>query len=194
LRVTDPGVSVLNATVLRERARPELEELSRVVSYTVSLAVLDAPEIVLVDRVRSRLGRKDVFGRGLHTGSRLPAYCTAMGKVLLACSGLGLAELLHGVSLKRWGPHTITSRRGLRPELERAWKEGLAVCDEEFVRGRCAIAVPVRDVTGEVIAAIGIAAEVPAVSTQELIDGLSPHLRFTAARISARLGLGPAPE
>src|SRR3954451_7630768 len=82
LRVTDLGMSALNSTGLREHAGPYLEELRQRTSYTASLGVLDGPEVLYVDQARSfRRGRA---GGDARTGSRLPAYCTAMGKLLLA--------------------------------------------------------------------------------------------------------------
>ncbi|HEY3946163.1 MAG TPA: IclR family transcriptional regulator [Solirubrobacteraceae bacterium] len=156
LRVTDLGMSALNATGVGEHARPYLEELSLLVSYSVSLAVLDAPEIVLVERLPSRRLREgDRFGHSLRAGSRLPSYCTAMGKVLLASSRFELAELLDGGRLKCRGPNTITSRKRLREELERVRSDGLAMSHQELVLGRSAIAVPVKDATEEVVAAVG---------------------------------------
>jgi IclR family transcriptional regulator, pca regulon regulatory protein len=187
LGVTDIGMSALNATGLREHARPYLEELRRLASFSVSLAVLDGPEIVLVDRLSSQRRRGDGFGRDLHPGSRLPAYCTALGKVLLA--GLNEpAEVLSGMKLKKQGPNTIVSKNGLRVELERVREEKLAINDEELMRGRCAIAAPVRNSSREVVAAVGIAADTSTISVGDLADALAPHLFSTAARVSARLG------
>ncbi len=84
LRVTDLGMSALNSTGLREHAHPYLEELRQRTSYTSSLAVLDGTEIVYVDRARSFRRGQAKSDLGLQPGSRLPAYCTAMGKLLLA--------------------------------------------------------------------------------------------------------------
>src|SRR5665213_3493244 len=74
LRVTDLGMSALNSTGLREHAHPYLEELRQRTSYTVSLAVLDGPEIVYVDHVRSLRRGQGAVDLNLHPGSRLPAY------------------------------------------------------------------------------------------------------------------------
>ena len=84
LRVTDLGMAALNSTGLREHSRPHLEELRQRSSYTVNLAVLDGPEILYVDRARSFRRGQSKIDLGLSLGSRLPAYCTAMGKLLLA--------------------------------------------------------------------------------------------------------------
>jgi IclR family pca regulon transcriptional regulator len=186
LHVTDLGMSVLGATGLREHARPYLQELRRLVSFSVSLAVLDGSEIVLVDRLSSQRRRGDGFGRDLHPGSRLPVHCTALGKVLLA--GLDEpGELLEGMKLGKKGPNTIVRKNALLAELERVREDWLAVTDEELVQGRCAIAVPVRNGSQEVVAAVGIAADTSTISVGDLVDALAPHVFSTAARVSARL-------
>src|SRR4029077_301430 len=84
LRVTRLGMSALNSTGLREHAHPYLEELRQRTSYTSSLAVLDGTEIVYVDRARSFRRGQARIDLDLQPGARLPAYCTAMGKLLLA--------------------------------------------------------------------------------------------------------------
>ena len=81
-RVIDLGMTALNSTGLREHAHPYLEELRKQSSYTVNLAVLDGTEILCVDRVRSFRREQSKIDLGLRPGSRLPAYCTAMGKLL----------------------------------------------------------------------------------------------------------------
>jgi IclR family pca regulon transcriptional regulator len=119
LRVTDLGMSALNATGLREHAHSDLEELCRRTSYAASLAVLDGAEIVYVDRVRSFRRGQDKNGLGLHPGSRLPAHCTAMGNVLLAhLPEAEQRELIPMMQLTQHGPNTITSRKALGTELD----------------------------------------------------------------------------
>src|SRR5258707_12538872 len=84
LRVTDLGMSALNSTGLRDHARPYLEELRQRTSYTTSLGVLDGTEVLYVDRARSFRRGQNQTDLGLQAGSRVPAYATAMGKMLPA--------------------------------------------------------------------------------------------------------------
>lgn len=189
LRVTDLGMSALSSIGLREQAKPYLEELRQRTSYTVSLAVLDGPEIIYVDRARSFRRGQNKIDLNLRPGSRLPAYCTSMGKVLLA--NLPDAErrnLISNMTLERRGPNSITSKKALRAELEHVLEEGMAVNDEELVEGLRSIAVPVRSESREVVAAVNIAAHESMISLEELVDALGPHLVATAGNISARLG------
>jgi IclR family pca regulon transcriptional regulator len=189
LRVTDLGMSALNSTGLREHARPYLEELRQRTSYTASLGVLDGGEVLYVDRARSFRRGQNQIDLGLQSGSRLPAYCTAMGKLLLAfLPESQQRELLAEIKPSKRGPHTITAKKALRAELEKVREASFAVDDEELAAGLCAIAAPVRNESRDVVAAVNLAAPSSLIALEELIDALGPHLVSTADRISARLG------
>ena len=187
LRVTDLGMAALNSTGLREHSRPYIQELRQRTSYAVSLAVLDGADILLVDRAPSF--RRAKIDLDLHPGSRLPAYCTSMGKLLLA--NLPDSEqrvLFTSMKLAKRGPNTITSKRALRDELDEVRTAGFAVNDQELGPDLYSISAPVRREDREVVAAIGMAAHSSMISLEEMVDALGPHLVSTADRISARLG------
>ena len=189
LRVTDLGMSALNSTGLREHAHADLLELARRAGYTTSLAVLDGGEIFYIDQAHGIRRRQSADGVDIGLGSSLPAYCTALGKVLLAyLPERERGELLSAVTLQRRGPNTITSKSKLREELAQVRDEGFAVEDEELAAGRIAISAPVLDEAGEIAAAIDMAAQAPGIALEELASGLGPHLISTADRISSRLG------
>jgi IclR family pca regulon transcriptional regulator len=195
LRVTNLGMSALNSTGLREHAHPYLEELRQRTSYSTSLSVLDGAEIVYVDRARSFRRGQGNIDLDLHPGSRLPAYCTAMGKMLLAnLPEPQQRELLGSIKLSKRGPNTITSKKALREELDEVHEEGFAVNDEELAADLYSIAAPVRNEAREVVAAINVAASSSMISLEEMVDALIPHLLSTADRISARLGYRRADE
>ncbi|MGA9315710.1 MAG: IclR family transcriptional regulator [Solirubrobacteraceae bacterium] len=189
LRVTDLGMSALNSTGLREHSRPYLEELRQRTSYTVNLSVLDGPEVLYVDRARSLRRGQNKIDFSLRPGSRLPVYCTSMGKVLLA--NLPEAEqlkLIGDMTLTRRGPNSIMSRKALYVELQHVLEEGMAVNDEEYALGLVSIACPIRSESREVVAALNLAAHTSMISLEEMADQLLPHLLATADNISARLG------
>ncbi len=189
LRVTDLGMSALNSTGLREHAHPYLEELRQRTSYTASLAVLDGAEILYVDRAPSYRRGQSKIDLNLHTGSRVPAYCTSMGKLLLAnLPESEQRDLLASVKLTKRGPNTITSKKALREELDEVLDAGFAVNDEELAAELYAIAASVRNESREVVAAVSLSAHSSMISLEELVDALGPHLVSTADRISARLG------
>jgi len=189
LRVTDLGMSALNSTGLREHSYPYLQELRERTSYTVSLGVLDGPEILLIDRVRSFRRGPNGNNLDLQAGSRLPAHCTSIGKLLLAnLPEPYQREVFSSMKLTKRGPNTILSKKALRDHLEQVRAAGMAVDDEELAAGIYAISTPVRNEEREVVAAVSMAAHSSMISLEEMVDALSPHLVSTADHISARLG------
>jgi IclR family transcriptional regulator, pca regulon regulatory protein len=189
LRVTDLGMSALNSTGLREHSHLYLQELRQRTSYTVSLAVLDGTDILYVDRVRSFRRGQDTIDLDLQPGSRLPAYCTAMGKLLLAnLPEPEQSDLFASMKLSKRGPNTITTKKALHDELDDVRSAGFAVNDEELAAELLTISAPVRNQDRQVVAAINMAAHSSMISLEELVDALGPHLVSTADRISARLG------
>jgi IclR family pca regulon transcriptional regulator len=189
LRVTDLGISAMSATGLQEHAHFYLEELCARTGFTVSVAVLDGPEILIIDRLRGARRGQRLIDLDLAPGSRLPVYCTAGGKLLLAnLPDQQQREWLAGLQLTKRGPNTIRSKTTLRQELGKFREESLAVAEEELAANLYAIAAPIRSSTGEVIASTAMTAHSSTISMEELIDALGPHLISTADRISARLG------
>jgi IclR family pca regulon transcriptional regulator len=188
-RVTDLGISALSSMSLREYARPYLEELRRETKFTVHLAILDGSEILYVDCVRGSRPGQYKIDRDLHVGARLPASCTALGKLLLAYLPDAEQEaLIASLKLAKGGPNAIASKKALKAELGQIGEEGLAVDDEELAAEVQAIAAPVRSSGGEVIAAVDLVGSRSTIAVDELAASLSPHLIATAVRISARLG------
>jgi IclR family pca regulon transcriptional regulator len=189
LRVTDLGMSALHATGLREHAHPYLEELRQRTSYAAALGVLDGTEVLCIDRVRSYRRGQNNLDMDISAGARLPAYCTSMGKLLLAnVPESDRRELIAAIKVTKRGPNTITSKRALRAELEEVQAAGFAVNDQELAPELYTIAAPVRNEAREVVAAINLAAHSSIISLEEMVDALGPHLVSTADRISARLG------
>jgi IclR family pca regulon transcriptional regulator len=189
LRVLDLGFSVINSMELRTLAAPHLQQLSDELAHTVNMAVLHGADIVYVERCRtSRHGQRDI-DLNLHVGSRLPAYCTSMGKVLLAFLPDNERDaVLARVQFSRRGPNTLGGKKALLDDLERVRETGIGVNNEELAYGLRSIAVPVRGASAEVVAAINLAAHRTMASMDDLVGRLGPALRRTADEISARLG------
>jgi IclR family pca regulon transcriptional regulator len=194
-RVTELGLSAMSGMGLREHAHADLEDLCQRTGFTVSLGILDGPEILLLECLRGPRRSLHQADAGIASGSRLPAHCTASGKLLLAyLPDWAQRELIGELQLERHGPHTIKSKSALRTELAQIREDGLAVDDQEFAEGLYAIAAPLRSETGETVAAVGMTAHSKAIVLADLIDALGPHLISTADRISARLGYRRADE
>jgi IclR family transcriptional regulator, pca regulon regulatory protein len=193
-RVLDLGFSAIHSMELREISAPHLQQLSDDTGFTVNMAILDGTDIVYIERCRSsRAGQREI-DLDLHVGSRLPAYCTSMGKVLLAHMAEDeRAALLDRIDLLQRGPNTITARSRLVAELERVRGRGLALNNEELAYGLRSIAAPVFARSGEVAAAINLAVHSSMVSMEELVARLSGPLRRASAAISAQTGYRPGP-
>jgi IclR family transcriptional regulator, pca regulon regulatory protein len=189
LKVTKLGMGALAGTDLTVLARPYVEELRRRASFTVSVAVLDGPEIVYVDRVRSVLRAPSTADPGLAVGARVPAHCTATGKLLLASlPDWARREIMGELTLSKRGPNTITSKQALAKALAEIREEGTATSDEESAPGLVEIAAPVRTASGEVVAAVGMEAHPSTIDLDSLVEHLGPHLASTAGVVSAYLG------
>jgi IclR family pca regulon transcriptional regulator len=191
-RVLDLGFSAINSMELREVAAPHLRQLSDETGYTVNMAILDGLDIVYVERCRSaRAGQRDI-DLNLHVGARLPAYCTSLGKVLLAyLSADEQASAVGRIDFTRRGPNTLTSRTSFKAELELVRQNGFAINNEELAYGLRSIAAPVLSHDGAAAAAINLAVHSSMVSMEDLVARLSPTLRQAAAEISAHLGYRP---
>jgi IclR family pca regulon transcriptional regulator len=190
-RVIDLGFAALSSMEMTRVAAQYLQALADETGYAASMAVLDGPDIVYVDRRRSRRNIGLAVDLNLHVGSRLPAYCTSMGKVLLAHRDpTTLRTLLDRTDLARRGPKTITAREQLMSVLAKVRQTGIAVNDEELAPGLRSIAAPVRDRSGNVVAAINIAVHLTTwtASVEAVTTRLEAPLRRAAADISARLG------
>jgi IclR family transcriptional regulator, pca regulon regulatory protein len=188
-RVLDLGFSAINSMELREVAGPHLRELSDATGYTANMAVLDDLDIVYIDRCRSTQARQREIDLNLHVGARLPAYCTSLGKALLAhLPDPERAARLDRMDFQQRGPNTITSRMGLAAELVRVREQGYAVNNEELAYGLRSIAAPILGHDGSAAGAINLAVHSSMVSSSSLGARLGPILVRTAADISARLG------
>jgi IclR family pca regulon transcriptional regulator len=191
LRVVDLGFAAINSMEIRQIASPHLQRLSNETGFTVNMAILDGVEIVYVDRYRSTRPGQRQIDLNLHVGARLPAYCTSLGKALLAyLDGDERRRTIESMALTRLGPNTFTTAATLNAELDRVRTTGLAVNNEELAYGLRSIAVPVHGASGEVVAAINLSlhTSMGAVSMAEVVSRYGPPLRKTATAITARVG------
>jgi len=187
VRIWEAGQAFNWSIKISELAIPYLREARERLNETVQLAVLDGIENIYVAKVEASHPLKlDSF-----VGARLPAYATGIGKVLLA--GLDESELdarLKGVKLTKYTDTTILSMGRLRQLLRDVRTQGFAVDNEELTLGVCCWAVPVRDVTGSVIAAVSTS--IPSARVSEEIEETALEvLTETAGKISSQLGYKP---
>jgi IclR family pca regulon transcriptional regulator len=187
-RVLDLGFSVLGSMELREIAAPYLRRLTGTTGHTSNLAIRDDTDVILIDRVRGRPGRYHHLESSLHAGSRLPSYCSATGKALLAfLPRPELDRLLGRIEFVQRGPRTVTDASALLAELSNVRRTGVAVNDEELDSGLRSIAAPVRSRSGKVVAAVNVAIPWSPVAIKELVTRLGPTIQATARQIAAEV-------
>ncbi|MBI4492522.1 MAG: helix-turn-helix domain-containing protein [Chloroflexi bacterium] len=193
VKVLELGFGCLSSMSLPERAQPYLEELFHQTGQPTQMAVLDGPDIVYLARVADRR----LTAITPYVGCRLPAYCTSMGKVLLAHRPWEeVQRLMAGVVLQPHTPHTITTPDGLRRALEQIRQAGYGVTHQELELGVRSAAAPIRDASAQVIAALNLSTSVARVDLDTLLTCLLPQLLQAAERLSAALGYrrSPGPE
>lgn len=185
IKVLGLGFACLSSLGLTERAQSYLEELFHETGQPVHIAVLDGSDIVYVARRADR----SLTTIDLYVGARLPAYCTSMGKVLLAYRPWDeVRRLMRGVRMQPHTPNTATTLDRLRADLTAIVRAGYAMTDQELELGVRSVAAPIRDGTGGVIAAVNVSTLTARVSLDRLRGELLERLLDTAGRISAALG------
>jgi IclR family pca regulon transcriptional regulator len=169
---------------LSTAAQPILERMSANLHESFSVATLDGDEIVYI--ARSNVSR--VMSDDLHIGSRLPAYCTSMGRVLLTyLAAEQIEQYFARVVLTPHTARTVSSVEKLRLALRNVRRHGYALVDQEYEIGLRSLAVPVYSPTGRVVATINLSGSAPRISVYEMQTRFLPHLRTAAAELGAFL-------
>jgi IclR family pca regulon transcriptional regulator len=172
------------SNTLSSAAQPILERMSASLRESFSVATLDGDDIVYV--ARTTVSR--VMAVDLHIGSRLPAYCTSMGRILLAYLPTEqLEQYLSRVVLTPHTPRTVTSVEKLRLLLRNVRRNGYALCDQEYEIGLRSLAVPVFAPNGRAVATINLSGNAPRISALEMQTRFLPHLRNAANELAVFL-------
>ncbi len=172
------------SSTLANAAQPILERMSAVHHESFSVATLDGDDIVYI--ARSTVNR--VMSVDLHIGSRLPAFCTSMGRVLLAYLPQDQLEaFMSRVQFTPFTPRTINSVEKLRLALRNVRRNGYALCDQEFEVGLRSLAVPVTAPNGRVVATVNLSGHAPRMSMLDMQTKFLQPLRAAAAELSVFL-------
>lgn len=170
----------LSGSTLWAYAEPFMRDVSHTLNESCSAAVLADEDVVYVARVAGQR----ILSVALHVGTRLPAICTAMGRVLLAgLSPVELERFLARAHIEARTPKTITDRRQLAAIIATVRDTGYATMDEELELGLRSIAVPIHDRSGQIVAAINVSTQSARFSVSGMEQQLLPHLRAAAAAI-----------
>ena len=188
-RILNLGFAYLNSQTLWQLAQPYMVELVEQVHESCSISVLDGTDIVYVARVPTAAR---IMSINLGIGTRLPAFATSMGRVLLAGLPNDEIERLLGqvAPLPRHTAKTITDPKELLREIEQVRRQGWALVDQELEQGLRSVAAPIVDCAGVPIAALNVGTHASRWTIQKLTQEAVPLLKQTAAGICALL----APE
>jgi len=183
-RVLSLGHSYLSSMPLASAAQPILEQLSQILRESSSIALLDGVDIIYV--ARANVTR--IMSIDLGIGSRLPAFCTSMGRVLLAnLAPEELQKMLPRIEFTRHTEKTITSVEKLRQALAAVRRDGYAIIDQELEIGLRSMAVPIRNPNGRVVAAINVGAHAQRVAIPDMQTRFLPYLRAAAQELCVLL-------
>lgn len=183
-RIMEMGMKVADRFEILHEARKFMGILSKKSKETVNLGFWDGSKILHLDKIDS----SEILRIDAPCWSRIPAYCTALGKAILAyLPAEEINDYLSGIRLVPRGPNTIVSRKKLRTELKKIHDLGYAVDDEELADGLFCVAAPVFDHTGQARYAMSISA--PAFRmTKDTVKSVQISVRDVCRQLSERLG------
>jgi len=172
------GGAYTGSTPLPLLAEPHLRSVRDALDESASLAVLDGDQVSFIARAESQR----IVTMNVRLGGRLPAHASASGRVLLSGqSDAEIEELLNGARFAPTGPNTLTSPKQVMDRIRVVRAEGMAITDEELEPGVRTVAVPVRDSSGALQAALSLAVSAARVSVDELRTHHVPIMQRAAS-------------
>lgn len=185
-RILDLGFAYLSSLPIWNLAEPLMETLAGQVKESCSAAVLDGTDIVYVMRVSTH----KIMSISLGVGSRLPAYCTSMGRMLL--SALPPDQMMQLLQASERSPrtrYTVTDPDELAAKIAQVRKQGWSMVNQELEEGLVSMAAAITDRAGQTVAALNISGQANRTSAKVMQETMLPALLETAQRISERLSL-----
>lgn len=183
-RVLRLGTACLATMPLPRLVQPTLDRLSEALNESASVSILDGAEIVYV----ARAARQRVMSIGLSPGSRLPAYCTSMGRVLLAALPEDQARAVLGDGpLPARTARTLTDPAAIMARLAQIRERGFELIDQEVEIGLRSIAVPLMNARGQVVAALNVGVAAVQTSVEDLPGQFLPALQQAQATLRPML-------
>lgn len=188
-RVLALGYAYFDGLDLKQLSLPWLRELSERFNETVNLAVQNGDELIYVERIST----SQIVTINLHVGSRLPLYCTSLGRALISeMPDSWLQEYFRHVENDPKARKYVRGQgKRVHQLLQETRERGYALNDEEVVKGLRAVASPIRDRTSQIVAAICISVPTSRAELSDLRRTFAPALISTAAKISLALGYSP---
>ncbi|SFM75550.1 IclR family transcriptional regulator C-terminal domain-containing protein [Variovorax sp. OV329] len=183
-RILDLGFAYLSSMPIWNRAEPVMEALVREVQESCSAAVLDATDIVYVLRVPTQ----KIMRINLGVGSRLPAWCTSMGRLLLGeLPDDEVKARIAASGVEAFTKHTLTDPEVILARVQQARRQGWCVVNQELEEGLISIAAPITDRAGRMVAALNISGQANRTSAKVMQESMLPPLLAAARQISSLL-------
>ena len=183
-RILDLGFAYLSSMPIWNRAEPVMETLVQQVQESCSAAVLDDTDIVYVLRVPTH----KIMRISLGIGSRLPAWCTSMGRLLLAdLDDEALRARLEASSIAPLTRHTVTDIDALVAKVQQARRQRWCLVNQELEEGLISLAVPITNRAGRTVAALNISGQANRTSPKVMQETMLPALMGAAQEISRLL-------
>ncbi|MCF8078819.1 MAG: IclR family transcriptional regulator [Desulfobacterales bacterium] len=179
------GTAAMDRQSVRAIAVPYMRRIRTQTGETVNLTILDGIEIVFVERIEGKF----IVNSNLYVGSRLPVHCSSMGKAILAhLPEHKLAAIVEKLDFQQYTQKTLVSREQLYKELEKIQAEGTSINNEELEKGLFAIAGPIRDYSGEAIAALNVSFPLARHRIQDALTDFVPVIKQVCMEISGLMG------
>ncbi|MFP4016500.1 MAG: IclR family transcriptional regulator [Halanaerobiaceae bacterium] len=183
LKLFEIGGRALNKMDLRNKIKPYLIKLQKETGETIHLGILQGNEIVYIDKEETT----ETIRMYSEVGRRIDAYCTSLGKVLLAYGDINVRDFFAGQELKNYTPNTIIDKNLLQKHLDTVKEKGFAIDNQEQEMGIRCIGGPIFNYDGKVIAAFSIAGPTTRM-TMERVNQLSGLIKKYSCLISSSFG------
>ncbi len=184
-KVLDLGFSYLSSLDIWHNAKPLMNTLVEQLNESCSAAVLDGHDVVYVARVATT---KRIMSITINVGTRLPAFATSMGRVLLAdMTAPALDSFLALCQIEPFTQYTTTEKGALKAEIAQVKAQGYSMVEQELEIGLTSISVPVHNGNGEVIAALNVSTHMSQTARQQIVEEILPALQQCAKNVE-RLG------
>lgn len=183
-RVLELGFSALSSLSVGEAAQPLIDVLSKKLNETCFVAVLDGSEVLYV----ASAAAKHRVAIHVPLGSRAPAYAVSTGRVLLAAlPEKQLDTYLKQVTLKKLTPNTVTAKAKLKTALRQVAQQEYSLVDQELEIGLRSLSVPIRNRSGDVVAALNLCCPTVRITIEQMRSDLLTELKATSAQITAAM-------
>jgi IclR family KDG regulon transcriptional repressor len=187
LKLFELGSKAIGSLDLRRHAKPYLDRLQRELGETVFLCLLDEGQVFYIEKIESQQSVRTACT----VGSRAPAYCTAVGKAMLAeLTDAEVNQIVRRSGLRAVTPNTITTNSALKAELKAIRRRGFAIDNEEKELGLRCVSAAVRGDSGKMLAALSVSGPAFRV-TQERVPEIGVAVKQAATDLSYELGYRP---